>query len=104
MSNNPLAKIVDWLRAGYPEGVPQGDYVALLGILHRSLTDEEVDGIVAALVEGPEGADGEIDADEVREAIKRRVHEEPTDEDIERVLERIDTGWRRSYPGPGGGD
>ncbi|GAB2481995.1 DUF3349 domain-containing protein [Luteococcus sediminum] len=99
MPKNALAKIVDWLRAGYPQGVPQGDYVALLGVLHRSLTDVEVDAIVAALVEGPEGADGEIDPDEVREAIKRYVHEEPSAEDIDRVLERIDAGWRTQHRG-----
>ncbi|HEY5484993.1 MAG TPA: DUF3349 domain-containing protein, partial [Propionibacteriaceae bacterium] len=33
-----MTRVVGWLRAGYPDGVPQQDYVALLGILHRQLT------------------------------------------------------------------
>ena len=37
-----MARVVGWLRAGYPDGVPQQDYVALLGILHRQLTDDEI--------------------------------------------------------------
>ena len=30
--DNFLARAVDWLRAGYPAGVPRQDYVALLGL------------------------------------------------------------------------
>ena len=37
-----LSRIVAWLRAGYPTGVPEQDYVALLGLLRRRLTDDEV--------------------------------------------------------------
>ena len=33
--DNPLflKKIVDWLRAGYPDGVPQADYIPLVALL-----------------------------------------------------------------------
>ncbi|MGQ7295146.1 DUF3349 domain-containing protein [Quadrisphaera sp. KR29] len=44
-----IAKVVGWLRAGYPAGVPHGDYVALLGLLRRTLTDTEVRAIAAEL-------------------------------------------------------
>ncbi len=40
---NPFQTILHWLRAGYPDGVPQGDYVALLGVLRRSLTPVELE-------------------------------------------------------------
>ena len=46
-SRNVVSRVLDWLRAGYPDGVPQQDYVALLGILRRHLTDEEIVEIVA---------------------------------------------------------
>ena len=37
-----LAKIVGFLRAGYPEGVPDGDYIPLVALLRRRLSDDEV--------------------------------------------------------------
>ena len=37
-----VAKIVGWLRAGYPEGVPQHDYIPLFALLGTELTNDEV--------------------------------------------------------------
>ncbi len=44
-----ISRVVTWLRAGYPEGVPTGDYVALLGVLRRRLREEEIQEIVERL-------------------------------------------------------
>ena len=90
MATNPLAKIIGWLRAGYPEGVPQSDYVALFGILHRSLTPTEVEQVVAQLRQGEGGLDGTVPEKVVRRAIRQMVHQEASPEDIERVMHRID--------------
>jgi uncharacterized protein DUF3349 len=38
-----LTRIVAFLRAGYPEGVPANDYIPLLALLRRRLSDDEVD-------------------------------------------------------------
>lgn len=91
MTENPFTRILHWLRAGYPEGVPSNDYVALLGILHRELTEVEVEELVRQLrVDGdPENAPSE---DEVRQAIQRRIHEVPTAEDVKRVQARLAAG------------
>ncbi len=37
-----LDNVLGWLHDGYPEGVPPKDYFALLALLKRSLTEEEV--------------------------------------------------------------
>jgi hypothetical protein len=37
-----LAKVVSWLRAGYPDGVPEHDCVRLIALLGSQLTDDEV--------------------------------------------------------------
>lgn len=37
-----LAKIIGWLRAGYPEGVHDHDYIPLFALLGSHLTDNEV--------------------------------------------------------------
>ena len=37
-----LNNVLGWLHEGYPEGVPPKDYFALLALLKRSLTEDEV--------------------------------------------------------------
>src|ERR1700704_3512336 len=46
-----LAKIVAWITAGYPEGVPGPDRVPLLALLKRRLTDNEVRSVAKELRE-----------------------------------------------------
>ena len=43
-----------WLKAGYPEGVPQTDYIPLFALLPRRLTDDEVQGRRHALIDRDE--------------------------------------------------
>jgi Protein of unknown function (DUF3349) len=44
MIENPsvLESVLSWLHRGYPEGVPPNDYFALLALLKRTLSEEEV--------------------------------------------------------------
>ena len=44
-----ISRVVSWLRAGYPGGVPTGDYVALLGVLRRRLSEAEIQAIAEEL-------------------------------------------------------
>ena len=44
-----LARIVSWLREGYPGGVPEHDYLPLLALLERRLTRSEVKKVAKAL-------------------------------------------------------
>jgi Protein of unknown function (DUF3349) len=39
-----LTKIVGFLRAGYPEGVPDGDYIPLVALLRRRRHRADFDG------------------------------------------------------------
>jgi len=42
-----LTSILNWLRAGYPEGVPGSDRVPLLALLQATpLTDDQVRQVV----------------------------------------------------------
>ncbi|MEL4504194.1 DUF3349 domain-containing protein [Luteococcus sp. H138] len=94
MPNNPLDKILGWLRAGYPQGVDKSNYIALFGVLHRSLTPEEVEYLVLELHRGQGGIDSAIPEERVREAIRETVHEQPSQADVLRVLERLESaGW-----------
>jgi hypothetical protein len=84
-----LAKIVAWITAGYPEGVPGPDRVPLLALLQRRLSDDEVKTVAKALL-----ARGEFDELDIGVLITEMTDELPTPEDIERVRKRLAArGW-----------
>jgi len=37
-----LAKVVGWLRAGYPDGAPERDYIPLVALLGNHLTSDDL--------------------------------------------------------------
>ncbi|KUI39134.1 hypothetical protein AU194_17345 [Mycobacterium sp. GA-2829] len=81
---NFLARIVAWITAGYPEGVPGPDRVPLLALLRRRLTDEEVTAVALALDET-----GEFDHVDIAVLITSITDDLPTPADIERVRARL---------------
>ncbi|MCE1177814.1 MAG: DUF3349 domain-containing protein [Micrococcales bacterium] len=88
-----VTRALHWLRGGYPEGIPQDDYVAVLGILHRSLTPTEIDSIVDDLALQAEQGQ-RITGLQIREMIRTRVHEHASEDDVRRVTVRlVQGGW-----------
>jgi Protein of unknown function (DUF3349) len=84
-----LAKIVAWITAGYPEGVPGPDRVPLLALLKPRLTDDEVKAVARELLER-----GEFDQVDIGVLITQITDELPQPEDIERVRNRLAAkGW-----------
>jgi hypothetical protein len=84
-----LTAIVDFLRIGYPEGVPQQDYIPLLALLRRQLTDEEVREVVASLL-----GEGKPDQAAIDRAITEVTKESPLQSDVARVAGRLAAaGW-----------
>lgn len=94
VSDRPLlARVVDWLRAGYPQGVPPQDYVALLGVLHRQLTQAEIVAIVERLRADRAGGDvGDVGDEEISALIARTALERPSESDIRRVAAHLAAG------------
>lgn len=98
-----LDRIVAWLRSGYPDGVPQNDYLPLLALLARRLTTDEVKFVARELMNRPDFDDIDIGA-----AIMAITDELPTATDVERVRDRLVVkGWPlddpRDDPSPDGG-
>lgn len=96
-----LARIVAWINAGYPEGVPGPDRVPLLALLRRRLTDDEVKAVVASLIERAEseGLDSGIDHVDIGVLITQFTDELPTPDDVERVRARLAAqGWPLDDP------
>ncbi|MBF0661867.1 MULTISPECIES: DUF3349 domain-containing protein [unclassified Rhodococcus (in: high G+C Gram-positive bacteria)] len=89
-----LTSIVEWLRAGYPDGVPEQDYVPLFALLSRRLSEEEVDQVAGRLVDD---GDLPIDKTDIAVLITKITNEMPSDRDIDRVHRHLGTGnWDRT--------
>lgn len=92
--NKFLSKIVAWLNAGYPEGVPGPDRVPLMALLTRRLTNDEVKTVARDLIER-----GEFDHIDIGVLITQLTDELPREEDVERVRARLAAkGWPLDDP------
>jgi Protein of unknown function (DUF3349) len=90
-----LNKIIEWLRAGYPEGVPDVDYIPLFALLGSQLTNDEVSAIADELANDskPESAEA------IRRAIAEVSHHQASDADVNRVRARLaGGGWPLAKP------
>jgi Protein of unknown function (DUF3349) len=90
-----LSKIVDWLRAGYPEGVPEHDYIPLFALLGSQLTNDDVTLIADELAfsADPESADA------IKNAIGTVTRHTVNDADIARVRAHLAAGgWPLAAP------
>jgi hypothetical protein len=93
-----VARIVGWLRAGYPEGVPQHDYMPLFALLGTELTNDEVTLIAdeLAFAAAPESAEA------IKTAIAAVTNAKPSDADVARVRAHLAAGgWPLAAPDRG---
>jgi Protein of unknown function (DUF3349) len=92
-----LGSILNWLRAGYPEGVPGPDRVPLLALLRATpLTDEQIKEVVHHITaDGSTAtADGSIDKDEIAAFINDVSHHDAGPENVGRVAAKLAAaGW-----------
>jgi hypothetical protein len=90
-----VSKIVGWLRAGYPEGVPQHDYMPIFALLGTQLTNGEVTLIADELAFSADPASAEA----IKAAITAVTNTKPTDADLARVRSHFAAGgWPLATP------
>ena len=91
-----LNDIIKWLRAGYPEGVPDVDYIPLFALLGSELTNNDVNAIAEEL----EHETDPQSAEAIRHAIKAVTSQkQPNDADVARVRARLaGGGWPLAKP------
>ncbi|MFI6167398.1 DUF3349 domain-containing protein [Nocardia sp. NPDC051052] len=95
-----LNAIIDWLRAGYPDGVPESDYIPLLALLRRRLSDDEIRQIAAELA-----GSGDLPADktDIQVMITKITNEMPSETDVLRVQTRLEAhAWPQDGSSTGG--
>src|SRR6476659_7545184 len=83
-----LNSVIQWLRAGYPEGVPDVDYVPLFALLGSQLSESDVKAVAEELehMSKPESAEA------IREAITMVTYHTSSDADLSRASSRLAAG------------
>ena len=96
-----IKRVLNWLAVGYPKGVPPTERSALIALLRRTLTADEVQQVIAALTaeHSPALEDGVITEDEIRDTIANVIEDAPSDEDLRKVAARLAAaGWPLERP------
>jgi hypothetical protein len=90
-----LTSIVSWLRAGYPDGVPDVDYIPLFALLGTQLSEADAQAVAGELAASSDPATAET----IRKAIGAVTHDAPLDMDVARVRARLAAGgWPLARP------
>lgn len=88
---NRLQRVAAWLRAGYPQGIPDRDFVPLFALLRRRLSEEEAQQLAADLVEKGLIAPDKID---VAVGYLRITDELASHDELVRVINHLrENGW-----------
>lgn len=83
---NRIERIVEWLKEGYPHGIPEADFVPLLALLQRRLSDEEVDRLRERLQRLGLVPASRLD---IGSEYLRITHELPSESELERIAVRL---------------
>lgn len=91
---NPAQRALAWLRAGYPDGIPETDYVPILALLRRRLDDDAVREVADALIAQDVEKDGVVSRVDAQVLMTKVLGGLPTDDDLRRVEKRLaESGW-----------
>jgi Protein of unknown function (DUF3349) len=87
-----VAKVVAFMRAGYPSAMPATGYVPAVALLPRRVTDDEINVITTEFVMR---GHRQVSTADIGVAISRAINEMPSLGDIERVRHRLEAiGFR----------
>ena len=91
-SQGVFENVIGWLHRGYPEGVPPKDYIPLLALLKRSLTEEQVVKAAQTVLRGTDS--DTVTESQLRDAVHQVIAKEPNPEELHQVAARLaSVGW-----------
>ena len=97
MADKSFDSVLSWLHQGYPHGVPKTDYFALLALLSRTLTEDEVVKAAQTVLKGTDS--DEVTPEEIHAAIHLVTDKEPNPEEMRQVSSRLAlVGWPLAAP------
>jgi len=82
-----VARVVAFMRAGYPTGMPATGYAPLAALLRRRICDDEITAITSELLMRRHRP---ISIADIGVEITQITNEMPSPDDIERVQRRLD--------------
>lgn len=82
----PIERVVAWLREGYPQGIPTRDYIPLVALLRRRLSDDEITMVGRRL---EESGMLRVDESHVGAEFMRLTDEIPAPDEVHRVSDRL---------------
>ena len=83
---SPVGRIVSWLKAGYPDGIPPGDYPPVLAVMRRQLTEEELVAVADDLaMQSISAGDVPVTAGDIRAMVHEHAYQRCTAADLTRV-------------------
>lgn len=95
MADSPslFESAINWIRQGYPEGIPPTEFPPLLALLMRVLDEHEVTDVVIRLARDND-LDQPLTEDQISSAITEVTNAAPTDSEINQVASRLaSAGW-----------
>ncbi|WP_188585270.1 DUF3349 domain-containing protein [Gordonia jinhuaensis] len=93
-----MEHVLNWLRAGYPQGVPPKDYYPLLALLSRSLSEEEITKVVMTVLR-ESGAVEPVTPEQILMGIEKVTEREPNPDEMHQVAARLAAvGWPLAAP------
>lgn len=90
-----LLRFIEWLRVGYPAGVPDGDAGAIMYVLKQDLREEDIDRIAATIVAKQDAHRDQgkpITEQEIHRYIETTMSQTPTEDDLARVRAKLHDG------------
>jgi hypothetical protein len=98
-NSSVLDNVLGWLHEGYPEGVPPKDYFALLALLKRSLTEDEVVKAAQSVLKQNAATEDAVTEADIRKAVQDVIAKEPNPEEVHQVASRLaSVGWPLATP------
>ena len=93
MAPSLFDNIINWVRTGYPEGIPPADYPPLLALLTPVLTESEITEVVLRLAV-EHGTENPATPEQIQDAIHAVTAEAPSVEAQRQVASRLAAaGW-----------